>query len=472
MSHKIIDGKYYKIKTLGSGGQGKVYLVEDKDHNEFISKIIEKKEFKYEKEYLEDKEITNRKIKLFEKINSISSPYLTLFKEAKTGQITENDIVLFKRTYYIFEYCKYGDLCLFVGIAGGFEKKINKLIFKKIVYGVKALHEAGIFHRDLKLDNIVIDEFFNPKICDFDMCTDETGKLKDRCGTKSYMPPQKFEDKEYKGDKADIFSLGCLLFSLIARHKGFSSANKNDKVYNLVIENKKDTFFKTLNIESFDEDFKSLYYKMIAYNEEDRPTLDQILNSKWLNEINSLKDEMKHQLEDEAKTAIINKKNYIDRVLKNNPFCLEEYGYVTSSINKLVNKGIGENKKKYIKEYFKQSSQLDYIDIDLEGEIYIEIIGGFDYYDFMNCFVNEINKEEKYKILDYKNDYKCNIQYKENEKGGDNSDNIIIKMKLYTTGEKEYLIRFLRKAGGLLEYYEKVRYISSLGEKLLKEKYM
>ena len=462
--HKIINGKYTKIKRLGSGGQGKVYLVEDKDFNKYIAKIIEKKQDKDKFEHYEVEGITKRKIEMFNKINQIDSPYLMRFKEAGIGEITKDGKIICKRTYYIFEYCQYGDLFLFVRIAYGFKEKTTKLIFKKIVLGVKALHEKNIYHRDLKLENIAIDNLFNPKICDLDLCKEKIGKLDDRCGTINYIPPQKIEGKEYSGDKADIFSLGCLLYFLMFQKKSFSIANKMDSKYNLVYKNQKESFFKLLHIESFNSDFKDLYYSMIAYNEEDRPTLDQILESKWLYEINNMNKEMMKELEKEAEIEIIEKSQLIESA----PIHLKGLKYATSSDNK----GFEMNKKDWEKEYFKKNNELKYIDIDLEGEIYIKIIGDFPYWDYMNCYVNKIKSKEKCEISDYGDSYKCNIVYK--EKDGENED-LIIKLKLYITGEEgkeEYLLRFLRISGSAFDYYEKVNIINSLGKELLKEKYI
>ena len=465
---KTINGKYTKIKTLGRGGQGKVYLVEDKDKNQYIAKIMEPKQYKYLFEFCEKKSETEIKVKMLKKINKISSPYLLQFKEAEIGEIKKDDEIICKRTYYIFEYCNYGDLFRFILHPGdGLKESIFKLIFKKIVLGVKALHENGIYHRDLKLDNIVIDHLFNPKICDFDMCIESTKKLKDFVGTKNYKSPQKFEGKEYSGDKSDIFSLGCLLYYLIVREESFSSAEESDSKYILVKEKKKDSFFEQLKIESFNDDFKDLYFRMIAYEENERPTLDEILNSKWLDEINNLNEENMKKLEDEARTAIINISKEIDSFFRDHPYYLKRDDYGTSS----ENKGGEIDKKDYEKEYFKNNSEVKFIGIDLEGEIYIKINGEFDYWDYMNFYVNEIKNKEKCEISDYENScYKCNIVYKENEK--DDKEDLIIKLKLYTTGKEEYLLRFLKVSGGIFDYYEKVKIICSLGKELLEKKYI
>ena len=115
--------------------------------------------------------------------------------------------IVFSLTFMIVFSWLYVILYLIVKFGGPLSEKICKYIFHKIILGVKALHEAKIYHRDLKLDNIIIDDNINPKICDLDMYIYQQGKLKDQLDTKYYMPPNKLEGKEYLGDKADIYSL-------------------------------------------------------------------------------------------------------------------------------------------------------------------------------------------------------------------------------------------------------------------------
>ena len=472
---KTINDIYFKVKTIGSGGQGKAYLVEDKDNNQYVAKIIEPKDKRYDEVYLlEEKEI-NKKIQLFNKINSIGSPYLTHFYEGGVAEFKKNGKLLKKRNYFIFDYCSYYDL-LIILIHEDLNEGICKLIFKKIVLGVQALHNAGIYHRDLKLDNIVIDNKYNPKICDYDHCTEQQGILKDtdkHHGTKAYMPYEILEGKEYSPEKADIYSLGCLLFILVVHNDIFSIKeeeedkykNEKTKLKKLIKENRKDEFFKKLeiflgDINKLKKEFRDLCFAMIS-SEDKRPTLDEIINSKWLCELNNVKIENKIQNEMEIQFNRI--KNFIDEKLNNNPCYLENFGVITSSKGGL--------KKKY--KFFKPNLKINYKDIDLEGEFYIKIFGNkFEYCDFMDYFVKEIEEKEKVEVSDYNDGYKCNIIFKGNE----NEEDLIIKLKLYKTEDEEYngeyydgyLLRFLRTSGELSEYYEKVKKISSMGKEILK----
>ena len=70
--------------------------------------------------------------------------------------------------------------------------------------GLNCCHAAGVAHRDLKVDNILLDHQGNLKISDFGLCgplegRDGSGKLKTYCGTKSYMAPEIHQNKGYVG---------------------------------------------------------------------------------------------------------------------------------------------------------------------------------------------------------------------------------------------------------------------------------
>ena len=120
-------------------------------------------------------------------------------------------------------------------LAGGFSERCAKPIFKKILLGVQALHNSGVYHLDLKVDNIVLDNHFNPKITGFKHASLENGILTKNVGTKNCKPPQMFESPiRYTGEKADIFSLGCVLFALVAKDPWFYEATSTDKYYRYI----------------------------------------------------------------------------------------------------------------------------------------------------------------------------------------------------------------------------------------------
>lgn len=91
-------------------------------------------------------------------------------------------------------------------------------IFMQILKGVCFLHAEGVFHRDLKPDNILFAEAMNMsslKITDFSLAEyiSDQKRFSIQCGTPGFMAPEILNREKYN-EKVDIFSLGCILYLL------------------------------------------------------------------------------------------------------------------------------------------------------------------------------------------------------------------------------------------------------------------
>ena len=118
--------------------------------------------------------------------------------------------------FIVMEYCKGGDLLSLFKNGNHPEIKTAERIFKQVLDAVCYLHDNGIAHRDLKLENIVLDGNGNPKIIDFDsMSTNGTQKSKEIVGTLQYLCPEALINNEYNPFKADIWALGIIFATLI-----------------------------------------------------------------------------------------------------------------------------------------------------------------------------------------------------------------------------------------------------------------
>ena len=116
-------------------------------------------------------------------------------------------------------------------------------------------------------------------------------------GTREYMAPEVIMGKEYDGIKADIFSLGVLLFYLRTSRFLFDQAKTSNN--NLLktpydyIKNKNNNIWKISevnNIIELSDDFKDLYLSMVAFDPNERPSISQILNHNWFKEIINLSE--------------------------------------------------------------------------------------------------------------------------------------------------------------------------------------
>lgn len=90
-------------------------------------------------------------------------------------------------------------------------------VFMQIVEGTRYLHETNIAHRDLKLENILLDADQKIKVIDFGFSigTQKDKTLNTFCGTPSYMAPELVNKKDYHGSHVDIWALGILLYILL-----------------------------------------------------------------------------------------------------------------------------------------------------------------------------------------------------------------------------------------------------------------
>lgn len=100
-------------------------------------------------------------------------------------------------------------------------EKNCRIIFKQLAKALAYMHQHSIAHRDIKLENIILDDNLIPKLIDFGFSTCIEPHKKVRCfvievkifcGTPSYMAPEVVQRKEYRGEAADIWALGVLLF--------------------------------------------------------------------------------------------------------------------------------------------------------------------------------------------------------------------------------------------------------------------
>ena len=295
---EIINNKYLTVKDKGEGATATVFQVKDiKTEKDYAAKIFKKSNNFFLKE-----------VEMLNSLKKVQSPYIINIIESnisQNGQIPTGD-----KPYIILEYASKGELFDYIrSTSNGFKEKHCKLIFYKISKGIQACHNAGICHRDLKPQNILLDDNFLPKICDFGFAIFNDKNLKDYLGTLNYAAPEIFLKKPYDGFKVDIFSLGVVLFNLATCKFGFIEANKKDAYYKLIMTRHYEQYWnivgKKIN-KKLSEELKNLYIKMISFRPENRPTIEEILNDEWLKEINVLNKEEFEKLETEVREELLN----------------------------------------------------------------------------------------------------------------------------------------------------------------------
>ena len=262
---------HYEIgKLIGKGAYATVKICKNKITQEkFAMKI-------YEKKILNDnikKKCILREIEILKKLNhpNIVKLYDTIISDKNILLIQElvNGISL--RDFYNKEIRNQKNIS---------EKKykILTLIFKQIFSAFDYIHKKNIFHRDIKLENILLTKNYEIKIIDFGfgLYNPRNYLQKFFCGTPNYMAPEIIMKKEYDGQKADMWSLGILLYKLFCADFPFKGKDEKD-LYRHIIKGK-------YKIKEYVPDLiKIIIDKILRPKPYQRINCDQILQSHWLN---------------------------------------------------------------------------------------------------------------------------------------------------------------------------------------------
>ena len=141
----------------------------------------------------------------------------------------------------------------------------------------------GVVHRDLKLENILVDENMNLKVADFGFATyKKINKLNSYRGTMTYMAPEIKEGKTYDGRQIDVFSTGVILFIIVQGIFPFKEAKKDEYFYNLILQGKLDTYWQKVGGQNLSAEFKDLILRMFSYDASKRPSVDELRNHPWM----------------------------------------------------------------------------------------------------------------------------------------------------------------------------------------------
>ncbi|KAL4478063.1 hypothetical protein ABPG72_013502 [Tetrahymena utriculariae] len=161
------------------------------------------------------------------------------------------------------------------------DERYARVIFKQLVSAVQYCHEWEVIHRDIKLENVMLDINNNHqiKLIDFGFAIriPSDKKLNIFCGTPSYMSPEITKKREYFGKPADVWSLGVVLYALVCGRFPFKGKDDND----LFRKIQSGDFKIPGNIS---QSATRLINKLLKLNPEERPTAKEILSDRWFME--------------------------------------------------------------------------------------------------------------------------------------------------------------------------------------------
>ncbi|XP_063797146.1 NUAK family SNF1-like kinase 1 [Pseudophryne corroboree] len=207
-----IKHRYQLLETLGRGTYGKVKKALDKATGMMVAvKSIQKDKITDEL----DRVHLQREIEI-----------TAMLKHEHIIQVFE----VFESTdkiIIVMEYASNGELYDFINNKHQIPESEARRFFRQIVSAVHYCHKNGIVHRDIKLENILLDENLNVKLADFGLSNlyQKNQVLETYCGSPLYASPEIVKGLPYNGPEVDCWALGVLLYALIHGSMPFDNSN-------------------------------------------------------------------------------------------------------------------------------------------------------------------------------------------------------------------------------------------------------
>eukprot|EP01118_Nematostelium_gracile_P020197 TRINITY_DN9724_c0_g1_i1.p1 TRINITY_DN9724_c0_g1~~TRINITY_DN9724_c0_g1_i1.p1 ORF type:complete len:270 (-),score=81.24 TRINITY_DN9724_c0_g1_i1:46-855(-) len=211
--------------------------------------------------------------------------------EVKAGSILkQKGLVSFREhisdeenDYVVLDYIKGKDLLEFMESRSfkPLSEKVVRKIAKRLMKSLRHCHEKGIIHKDLKLENVMIDQKMKPILIDFGFCefAEPTEKSVKWVGTPDYAAPEIILKKPYSGYKADIYSSGVVIFSLLTGVLPFDLKKKCEILW---AGKKPQVNWDEECLPKLSSACKELINGMLEADPDIRLDVNGVLNSKWM----------------------------------------------------------------------------------------------------------------------------------------------------------------------------------------------
>ncbi|KAH1068841.1 hypothetical protein AAZX31_03G056400 [Glycine max] len=196
------------------------------------------------------------------------------------------------KIHLVLEYCKGGDLSLYIQRHGKVPEATAKHFMLQLAAGLQVLRDNNLIHRDLKPQNLLLsrnDEKSVLKIADFGFARSlqPRGLAETLCGSPLYMAPEIMQLQKYDA-KADLWSVGAILFQLVTGRTPFTGNNQIQLLQNIM---KSTELQFPSDSQSLSFECKDLCQKLLRRNPVERLTFEEFFNHPFLSQKQTEQDE-------------------------------------------------------------------------------------------------------------------------------------------------------------------------------------
>jgi hypothetical protein len=212
-SSELLDSRYEKLDSLGTGGIGMVYRARQVPLDRQVALKEIRELFKYFSEELRP-EIVRRFTEVVRAAAQLSHPNIVPIHEVNLER---------QYPYVVSELAPHGSCRRLIEDAESIPVELVIKYLLQILHALQAAHEQHIYHRGLKPENLLIDAYGNVKISDFGFARiverDQAVIRQVYVGMNNiaYMAPELYHDPMAAGPQSDIYALGIIFYELLAR---------------------------------------------------------------------------------------------------------------------------------------------------------------------------------------------------------------------------------------------------------------
>ncbi|KNC52973.1 uncharacterized protein AMSG_12239 [Thecamonas trahens ATCC 50062] len=256
---RILSRKYQFLRTLGRGSYSLVKLAKMATTGELVAVKVLTPQVQSETVRI------SRETKV---LNLLSHPHIASLREV---QVTVDHV------YMVMEYVSGGELFDYIVTRGRIREAEARRLFRQLVSAVAYCHGNYLTHRDIKLENLLLDDEVNVKLVDFGFVNEFRPHevLETACGTPAYAAPELLSAQPYLGPHVDIWAMGVTLYAMVTGSLPFDHPDVAT-LYSLI---RKGEFYQPPQLS---DGVNALIAGMLTVDPTQRFSLDEIANHPWI----------------------------------------------------------------------------------------------------------------------------------------------------------------------------------------------